>query len=119
MGRGIGWPDAIEEDHAMAEDFTAVARTTDIPPGEMRSFQIGGEDVAVANIDGAFHAFGDLCTHKHCSLSDGDLDGTTVTCACHGSQFDVTSGEVLNGPAAEPVDSYEVRTEDGQIGINI
>jgi nitrite reductase/ring-hydroxylating ferredoxin subunit len=102
----------------MAE-LTPVARTDEIPPGEMRSFQVGGDDIAVANVDGAFHGFGDVCTHAGCSLADGELDGTTVTCPCHGSQFDVTSGEVLGGPAAEPVDSYEVQSETGEIKIGI
>lgn len=103
----------------MAEDFTPVGPAADIPEGEMRSFQVGGEDIAVANVDGAFHAFGDVCTHAHCNLSEGDLDGTTVTCPCHASEFDVTTGEVLNGPAVEPVDSYEVRTDGGEIRIGI
>ena len=103
----------------MPGEPTPVARTDDIPPGEMRAFQVGGEDVAVANVDGAFHAFGDTCTHAGCSLAEGDLDGTTVTCRCHGSEFDVTSGEVLAGPATEPGDSYEVRAEGGQIGITV
>jgi nitrite reductase/ring-hydroxylating ferredoxin subunit len=103
----------------MAEEFTPVTRAEDIPDGEMRAFQVGGEDVAVANVSGAFHAFGDTCTHAGCSLAEGDLDGTTVTCRCHGSEFDVTSGEVLGGPATVPVDSYEVRADGGQIGISV
>jgi nitrite reductase/ring-hydroxylating ferredoxin subunit len=102
----------------MAE-FTTVGKVDDVPEGEMRSFQIGGEDIAVANVDGTLYAFGDVCTHAHCSLSEGDLDGTTVTCACHGSEFDVTSGEVLGGPAVEPVDSYEVSTEGDELKIGI
>lgn len=100
-------------------DFTTVGRTEDVPEGEMRQFQVGGEDIAVANVDGEFHAFGDVCTHAQCSLADGDLDGTTVTCACHGSEFDVTSGDVLGGPAAEPVQSYEVSIEDGALRIAV
>ena len=39
------------------------------------------------------------------------LDGTTVTCACHGSQLDVTSGAVIRGPAARPVRSRVVQVE--------
>ena len=101
----------------MADGPTTVAKTSEIPEGEMRSFQVGGEDVGVANVDGAFHAFGNICTHQQCQLSDGDLDGTTVTCPCHGSQFDVTSGNVLNGPATLPVDSYQVSEEGGEIRI--
>lgn len=103
----------------MAKEFTPVGSTGDISEGEMASFQIGGEDIAVANVDGTFHAFGDVCTHAQCRLSEGDLDGTTVTCPCHGSQFDVTSGAVLNGPATLPVGSYDVSDEGGELRIGI
>ncbi|HJV05021.1 MAG TPA: non-heme iron oxygenase ferredoxin subunit [Actinomycetota bacterium] len=96
-----------------------VARVGDIPEGEMRAFEIGGEDVAIANVDGSFFAFNDECTHAGCSLAEGDLDGTTVTCACHGSEFDVTSGDVLGGPAMEPVDSYEVTVEGDDIRVEL
>ena len=100
-------------------EFIRVGRTDDVPEGEIRQFQVGGEDVAVANVDGEFYAFGDTCTHMQCSLADGDLEGTTVTCACHQSEFDVTSGDVLNGPATEPVDSFEVSTEGGELKIRV
>jgi nitrite reductase/ring-hydroxylating ferredoxin subunit len=103
----------------MGQESTSIGRADEIPEGEMQSFQIGGEDVAVANVDGKFHAFGNVCTHKQCQLSEGDLEGTTVTCPCHGSQFDVTTGDVLNGPATLPVDSYEVTEEGGELRIGI
>ena len=48
-------------------------------------------------------------------LANGELDGTTVTCACHGSQFDVTSGAVVRGPAQRPVRSRQVKVQDGAI----
>jgi nitrite reductase/ring-hydroxylating ferredoxin subunit len=50
-----------------------------------------------------------------CSLANGELKGTTVTCACHGSQFDVTSGAVLRGPARKPVRSYAVQVEGEEL----
>jgi nitrite reductase/ring-hydroxylating ferredoxin subunit len=100
----------------MAE-FTTVGRVDDVAPGEMRAYQVGGEDVALANVDGALYAFGDVCTHAQCSLAEGDLDGTTVTCVCHGSEFDVTTGDVLGGPAEEPVQSYEVSTDGDELKI--
>ncbi|MGH3119293.1 MAG: Rieske (2Fe-2S) protein, partial [Gaiellales bacterium] len=58
-----------------------------------------------------------VCTHRQCPLAKGDLEGTIVTCPCHGSQFDVTSGAVLSGPAEESVPSYPVRIEDDAIQI--
>lgn len=101
----------------MAEPVT-LGRADEVPEGEMRSFQVG-EDVAVANVGGSYYAFGDVCTHAHCSLADGDLEGTTVICACHGSEFDVRTGEVLGGPAPEPVPSWPVSVEDGELKVEL
>ena len=83
----------------------------DIAPGEMHLFDVAGTKVNVASVGGHLHAFDDTCTHKACSLAKGKLDGTTVTCPCHGSQFDVTSGAVLRGPAQRPVRSRLVQME--------
>ena len=80
-----------------------VGNSKDVVAGKMRVFDVAGTKVNVANAGGNLHAFDDTCTHTGCSLAMGKLDGTTVTCACHGSQFDVTSGAVLRGPAQRPV----------------
>jgi 3-phenylpropionate/trans-cinnamate dioxygenase ferredoxin component len=77
----------------------------------MHVFDVEGTKVNVAGVGGQLHAFDDTCTHKACSLAKGKLDGTTVTCPCHGSQFDVTSGAVLRGPAKRPVRSRLVQVE--------
>src|SRR5687768_9668621 len=81
----------------------------DVAEGEMRVFDVGGTPVNVANAGGNPYAFDDTCTHMGCSLARGRLEGTTVTCACHGSQFDVASGAVLRGPAQRPVRSRDAR----------
>jgi 3-phenylpropionate/trans-cinnamate dioxygenase ferredoxin subunit len=88
-----------------------IGRSTDVPAGQMRVFDVAGTTVNVASADGHLYAFDDTCTHTGCSLAKGELDGTTVTCACHGSQFDVTSGAVLRGPAKRPVRSRLVKVE--------
>jgi nitrite reductase/ring-hydroxylating ferredoxin subunit len=99
--------------------FVTVCRVEDVAPGVMRSVNVEGEDVAVANLDGEFVAFGDVCTHQQCSLAEGDLDDTTVTCPCHGSEFDVRTGEVVSGPATEPEPSFEVVVEDGEVKVAV
>jgi len=88
-----------------------VGRATDVASGEMRVFDVAGTRVNVARTDGHLYAFDDTCTHAGCSLAMGELDGTTLTCACHGSQFDVTSGAVLRGPAERAVRSRAVQVE--------
>ena len=87
-----------------------VAKVAEIREGEMLAVDAAGTKVALTRIDGRLHAFGDTCTHAGCSLADGDLEGTVVTCPCHGSRFDVTTGAVLRGPALEPVRSHAVTT---------
>ena len=100
----------------MAE-FVAVSRAGGLGEGEMRAFEVRGTKIAVANVGGAFHAFDDTCTHVGCSLAEGDLEETTVICPCHGSEFDVTSGAVLQGPAREPVATYETRVEGDNLEV--
>jgi nitrite reductase/ring-hydroxylating ferredoxin subunit len=85
--------------------------------GAMRVFDIAGTKVNVASVGGHLHAFDDTCTHRACSLAKGKLDGTTVTCPCHGSQFDVTTGEVLRGPAQRPVRSRLVQVEGEELFV--
>jgi nitrite reductase/ring-hydroxylating ferredoxin subunit len=55
------------------------------------------------------------CTHREGPLNEGRLDGSTVTCPWHGSQFNVCTGAVLRGPATEPVKAYRVLVE-GEVG---
>jgi Rieske Fe-S protein len=40
-----------------------------------------------------------------------------VTCACHGSQFDVTTGAVLRGPAARPVRARKVEVAGDDLTV--
>jgi len=86
-----------------------IGSVKDVAAGQMRAFDVAGTKVDVANADGHLYAVEDTCTHRGCSLATGKLDGTTVTCHCHGSQFDVTSGAVIRGPAARPVRSRSVQ----------
>ena len=90
-------------------------RVGDIPSGQIRLVHVGGDEAAVYNADGALYATQGACTHRGGPLSEGDLAGHVVTCPLHGSQFDVTTGQVLQGPAAEPLTCYRVIV-DGEIG---
>ena len=100
-------------------EFVKLTDAVEVAEGELMAFDVGGVRIAVANVGGAFHAFGDTCTHLQCSLAQGDLDGTVVTCPCHGSRFDVTTGALLRGPAQVPVPSYAARVEDDVLRVEI
>jgi nitrite reductase/ring-hydroxylating ferredoxin subunit len=86
-------------------------RLTNVPPGS--ALLVG--DVAVFNVGGSFRATQNKCTHRQGPLSEGTLEGSTVTCPYHGAQFNVCTGAVLRGPAREPLTTYQV-VVDGEVG---
>ncbi len=86
-------------------------RVSEVPPGSV--LLVG--DCAVFNIEGGFCATQAMCTHRQGPLSEGSVDGTTVTCPLHGAQFNVWTGAVLRGPAKDPLKTYRV-TVDGESG---
>ena len=86
-------------------------RISEVPSGSARL--VG--DAAVFNVDGAFCATQAKCPHRQGPLNKGKLEGSTVTCPWHGSQFDVCTGAVLRGPAKDPLKTYHVAVQ-GEIG---
>ena len=94
-------------------EFVKVAAVTDIAPGSGRLIEVAGRRIALFNAAGTFYAVDDRCTHGSASLSDGYLEGTTVTCPLHAGCFDVRTGKATWSPAFRPVATYEVRI-DGQ-----
>ena len=98
-------------------DFTKVVDAKDIPPGKAVCVEFGGEKVALFNVGGTLYAISDTCTHAGGPLSEGEVDGTVVTCPLHGATFDLTTGSVTGPPAGSAVMSYQVRVEGDEIQI--
>ena len=86
-------------------------RISEVPPG---SAALVG-DVAVFNVGGSFCATQAKCPHRQGPLNEGKLQGSTVTCPWHGSQFNVCTGAVLRGPAKDALRTYPVIV-DGEVG---
>ena len=84
-----------------------------VPPQEGRASRVvaDGEPIAVFRVGGTLYAIAATCTHAEGPLDEGEVTGASVTCPWHGSVFSLRSGEVLEGPATEPVRTYRVRVE--------
>ena len=86
----------------------------------MIKVSIDGRDVLVANIDGEYFATDDSCTHSGSSLSEGKLEGCTITCGWHAAEFDCTSGKLIKFPVKiRDLTSYKVITESENIFLEM
>jgi len=99
--------------------WIAVSRADEFAAGQVKVVQAGARRVAVCNVDGAFYAIDDVCTHDGGSLDQGELDGVEIECPRHGARFDVTSGRATCMPAVVPVKTYPVRVEGGEVQIDV
>jgi 3-phenylpropionate/trans-cinnamate dioxygenase ferredoxin subunit len=99
--------------------FKKVARVEDIAVGEVKGFQVGFDKIAVCNTGEGFYAVIDECTHESLPLSEGRLKKNILICPHHGARFDVTTGAVTHAPAIVPVQTFEVKVENGEIFVNL
>jgi nitrite reductase/ring-hydroxylating ferredoxin subunit len=72
-----------------------IAAEKDLEPGNMKELLHQGKKILLLRTEEGFFALGSRCTHLGCRLAEGTLQGTTLTCPCHFSQFDVRTGAVL------------------------
>lgn len=95
--------------------WVRVARSGQVPEGYVRRFFAGGVELAVARLDGAVYATSNYCTHLDCLLSSGKLVDDGIRCSCHGSVFDLESGEPIYPPATVPIKTFPARESGGEI----
>jgi len=81
----------------------------------MRHFDFRGKEVLVVNLNGQFFSLDARCTHAGAPLDEGTLDGDLLTCPWHYSQFRVSDGSVVSGPAQKPLGTYTVTVRDGEL----
>lgn len=96
-----------------------VAETKEVPPGTAKAVEAGGRKIALFNSGGAYYAIDDTCTHRGGPLSEGEVEGTVVTCPWHGATYDITTGNVLGPPASEGVAHYNVQIDGNDIKVEL
>jgi nitrite reductase/ring-hydroxylating ferredoxin subunit len=106
----------------MADDgWIAVGALDDLPDGKARRATVGDATVLLVRSGDRVFAIGNRCTHQGAPLDRGRVKVgaslATVTCAAHGSVFDLHDGRVLRGPATEPEEAYETRVVDGTVEV--
>ncbi len=96
-----------------------VAETSDVPTGTAKAVEAEGHKIALFNSGSAYYAIDDTCTHRGGPLSEGEVEGTVVTCPWHGAIYDITTGSVLGPPAPEGVVSYKMQVDGNDIKVEL
>ena len=103
----------------MTDGWVKVASTSELPPGMMKSYQVAGKEILIANVNGSYYSIDNRCTHVGGPLARGKLDGYVVTCPLHGSQFDVRTGAVVRSPARMPETRHDVRVDGSDLLVKV
>jgi nitrite reductase/ring-hydroxylating ferredoxin subunit/uncharacterized membrane protein len=115
--RGVG-PNTTAFDPGPGE-WTSVGEASNFGEGEPRAAVAQDTPVLILRRGATFHAIHDRCSHRGCMLSEGEIEGQIVTCACHGSQFDLTDGSVIRGPATAGQPAFETRETEGRLEVRL
>jgi nitrite reductase (NADH) small subunit len=95
-----------------------VAEVGELLPGQGKLVQVDGEEVALFNVNGAYHAMGAVCPHEGGPLHEGEVEGETIICPWHGYDFHVKTGACSPDPELR-VRTYVVKTEGNDVCIEI
>jgi toluene monooxygenase system ferredoxin subunit len=98
--------------------FQVVTTLDALWSGEMIAFPMQGKRVLLVNIGGEIRAYEDACPHMRTPLSEGALEGATLTCATHGWVFDVSTGRGIN-PAQTCLTEFAVVIKDNEILVDV
>lgn len=105
------------------DGWVAAVNLDDLPDRRPIRVQVGGAEVFVVRNGEELFAVGDRCTHQGAPLHRGPVKfgGSlrTVRCPLHGSMFSLADGKVMQGPATEPLPSYETRVVEGVLEIRL
>ena len=76
-------------------EFTELSKIDELKDGTMKEVNVAGRQILLARVGDKYYAVDNLCPHMKGNLSQGKLLGTVVTCPLHGSQFDISNGQVV------------------------
>lgn len=115
LAQGIGADQTVFDPGP--QEWTAAVDASQLVEGRPTRSIVDDTPVLVVRQDGRLRAIHDRCSHRGCSLADGELECDQVVCPCHGSRFRLEDGSITRGPATAPQPAFEAREREGRIEV--
>jgi 3-phenylpropionate/trans-cinnamate dioxygenase ferredoxin subunit len=100
-------------------EFVDITTLDQLSDGERLFVDLGGKSIVLFKLAGNLFAIGDVCSHDHGPVGDGDVEGNEIICPRHGARFDIRTGKATSLPALEDIPSYPLRVVAGVVQIGI
>lgn len=117
----------------------AIGKADTFPEGVLKKVDADGRSIVVARTEDGFCALRNQCSHMPLPIAGGKLEGKTITCPWHNSQFDICTGENLDwvrgmagirmpgwtrkllalGKKPQGITAYAVTEENGELYVDI
>jgi nitrite reductase/ring-hydroxylating ferredoxin subunit/uncharacterized membrane protein len=112
-------PEATLAPGNLSDEFVAVGALTTLGSEKILRVDIRGVIVCVVIRGGQVSAFQEFCTHRCGPLSEGHVAAGTIECPWHKSVFNMATGEVLEGPAKEPLRVFQSEVRGGMVYVRV
>ena len=107
-----------EDDSKSKVSSVEVCALAELPKGTGKNFRFGSTPALVIHTeDGELHAFKAICTHLGCTVQFRD-DKQCIYCACHGGEYDASTGKNIAGPPPKPLAPLKASVTDGKIIVS-
>ena len=111
--------DPAPGEYGLEPDYIYVCRSGQLPDGYVRRFYPRGLELCLARNHGTAYAVSNTCTHMACLLSAGKVVEDGIGCSCHGSIFDLDTGEAIYPPATKAITTYPLAEVDSKIFVRV
>ncbi len=121
LGGNLVYEQKVGVDHTASEklptEFEGVAAESDVPPRKPIRVEHKGTPILLVRQGSQVYALAETCAHLGGPLSEGKLEGETISCPWHGSRYSLRDGHVIDGPSVHPQPCLETRVRNGQIEV--
>jgi nitrite reductase (NADH) small subunit/3-phenylpropionate/trans-cinnamate dioxygenase ferredoxin subunit len=90
-----------------------------VPPGTIKQFTANEQEILIINTNDQIYCLEARCTHAGAPLAEGTINQNVLTCPWHGSQFNITNGQAVKGPAEKNLKTYTCSIKENAIFIDL